>query len=112
VEVVHVAGLKVFPAEVEACLATHPDVLEAVVVGAPHPTLGEAPQAFVVPRENSNLSTKDILQFARSRIAGYKLPYVIHLVQSLPRLAGGKPDRGALAKLIVEKKDVERHAPA
>ena len=91
VEVIHVNGLKVFPAEVEACLATHPDVHEVVVVGAQHPTLGEAPQAFVLPRQNSNLSTKEILQFARTRIAGYKMPYAIHLVPALPRQPRASP---------------------
>jgi acyl-CoA synthetase (AMP-forming)/AMP-acid ligase II len=101
-DVIHVAGLKVFPAEVEGCLATHPDVLHAVVVGAPHDTMGEVPQAFVVPRPESCLSTTDLLQFARRHMAGYKIPYSIHLVSELPLLATGKPDRTALARSVAE----------
>jgi acyl-CoA synthetase (AMP-forming)/AMP-acid ligase II len=107
-EVIHVAGLKVFPAEVEGCLLTHPDVAQAVVVGVPHATMGEAPAAFVVPREGANLQPQHVLQFARKAIAGYKVPYVIHLVPELPQLATGKPDRATLAERLKE----ERHAHA
>ena len=95
-EVVQVAGLNVFPAEVEGFLLTHPDVEQAAVVGVPHEALGEAVEAFVVLRPNSGLTPQALLQFARERIAGYKLPYVIHILPELPRLASGKPDRAAL----------------
>jgi acyl-CoA synthetase (AMP-forming)/AMP-acid ligase II len=101
-DVIHVAGHSVFPAEVEGFLLTHPDVAQAVVVGAPHATLGEAVQAFVVPRHGSNLTSAILLQFARARIAGYKLPYAIFLVDELPLLAGGKPDRLALVQSVAE----------
>ena len=107
-EVIHVAGLNVFPAEVEAFLLTHPDVLQAAVVGVPHPTLGEAVVAFVVPQPDSGLTPSALLQFARARIAGYKLPYRIHLRPELPLLSSGKPDRAALERSI-QKED---HATA
>ncbi|HXG12486.1 MAG TPA: class I adenylate-forming enzyme family protein, partial [Gemmataceae bacterium] len=102
-EVIHVAGLNVFPAEVEGLLLTHPDVVQAAVVGVPHPTLGEVPQAFVVLRPGTNLAPTALLQFARERIAGYKLPYVIRLLPALPLLASGKPDRIALARIAREE---------
>jgi fatty-acyl-CoA synthase len=98
-EAIQVAGLSVFPAEVEGFLVTHPDVVEAAVVGVPHDTMGEALRAFVVPRHGSGLAPPDLLRFARANIAGYKIPYAIHLVPELPHLPSGKADRSALARL-------------
>jgi fatty-acyl-CoA synthase len=99
-EVIHVAGLNVFPAEVETLLLGHPDVLHAAVVGVPERTMGEVPHAFVVARPGSALRPVTLLQYARPRIAGYKLPYTIHMLSEMPRLASGKPDRAALARDI------------
>lgn len=95
-EMVKVAGFNVAPSEIEAFLLTHPDVLQAVVVAVPHDTLGEALEAFVVARPGTAVGASEILQFARPRIAGYKLPYRLHVVEEIPHLATGKPDRQAL----------------
>jgi fatty-acyl-CoA synthase len=92
----------VFPAEVEGFLLTHPDVVQAAVIGVPHETMGEALQAFVVARSGSGLTPSALLQFARARIAGYKLPYAITMLPALPALPSGKPDRAALAALSSE----------
>jgi acyl-CoA synthetase (AMP-forming)/AMP-acid ligase II len=96
-EVIHVGGFNVFPGEVEGFLLTHPDVLQAAVLGVPHDVMGEAVKAFIVPRPGSNLTAPALLQYARPRIAGYKLPFVIRLLAEMPLLATGKPDRAALA---------------
>ena len=96
-ELVHVGGFNVFPAEVEAVLALHPDVLQAAVVGVDDERMGEALRAYVVPRPGSPLTTAALLGFARGRIAGYKLPYAITFLSELPLLPSGKPDRRALA---------------
>lgn len=98
-DLVNVAGFSVSPAEVEACLTGHPDVLHVAVVGVPHPRTGEALQAFVVPRPGRTPGPGDLLRFARERIAAYKLPYRIVATTSLPLLPSGKPDRKRLAEL-------------
>jgi acyl-CoA synthetase (AMP-forming)/AMP-acid ligase II len=98
-EVVHVAGFSVFPAEVEGFLLTHPDIAQAAVVGTPDEKMGEVLQAFVVPRDGAHLAPESVLQFARGKIADYKLPYRIRIVDELPLLATGKPDRLALRQL-------------
>jgi fatty-acyl-CoA synthase len=103
-EVIQVGGLNVFPAEVEGFLLTHPDVLQAVVVGTPQAVLGEVPRAFVVPRPGSNLTPAALLRFARRHIANYKLPYGIHLLSEIPLLTSGKPDRAALWRSLSEEK--------
>jgi len=108
-EVVHVAGFSVFPAEVEAFLLTHPDVAQAAVVGAPDERFGEALQAFVVPRGGAELTPAALLQFARGKIADYKLPYRVRIVAELPLLASGKPDRVSLRASAAQT--VETGAP-
>jgi acyl-CoA synthetase (AMP-forming)/AMP-acid ligase II len=96
-ELVNVGGFNVFPAEVEAVLLTHADVAGVAVVGVPDERVGEALRAFVVPRRGSELTASRLLGFARERLAGYKLPYSIRLVDALPLLPSGKIDRRSLA---------------
>jgi acyl-CoA synthetase (AMP-forming)/AMP-acid ligase II len=62
--------------------------------------MGEVLRAFVVSRPGATLAPVDLLRFLRGLIAGYKLPYQIHVVDELPLLASGKPDRRVVAKLI------------
>jgi acyl-CoA synthetase (AMP-forming)/AMP-acid ligase II len=97
-ELAHVGGFNVFPGEVEAVLSGHSDVLQVVVVAVPDERTGEALHAFVVARAGSDPAPVDLLRFARERIAGYKLPYVIRVVAELPLLSSGKPDRRAVAR--------------
>ena len=91
-DVIHVGGFNVFPAEVETFLLTHPDVREAVVVGVPHPRMGEVVKAIVV----ADAEPAELIRYARRNIAGYKVPYGIEVRDALPRLPSGKIDKGAL----------------
>ncbi len=90
-------GENVFPGEVEAALADHPDVAEAVVVGVPDDRWGEVGRAFVVPRGGLPLTEEEVVRHARTRLAGYKVPKEVVVVQEIPRLGSGKPDRRAMA---------------
>lgn len=101
-EVVHVGGFNVFPAEVESFLLTHPEIAQAAVIGAPHPVMGEVPRAFVVPERGAALKPGDVVRFARSGIAGYKVPYAVEIVDHLPMLVSGKLDRSALAQTAAD----------
>lgn len=100
-ELVLVGGFSVFPAEVESFLLTHPAIEQAAVVGRPHPALGEALHAFVVAGDGVVLEPREVVRFARERIAGYKVPYLVTIVAELPLLPSGKPDRRALNDLEV-----------
>jgi acyl-CoA synthetase (AMP-forming)/AMP-acid ligase II len=97
-EIVHVGGFNVVPAEVEATLLAHPDVANAAVLGVPDERMGEALAAYVSPRPGAELNSRDLIAFARSRIAGYKVPYAIEILPELPLLPSGKPDRKALSR--------------
>ena len=93
-------GENVFPGEVESALCSHPAVSEVVVTGVADPLWGEVGRAFVIKREGSDqLSGEELIAFARSRLAGYKVPRSVVFLSELPRLGSGKPDRRALSSM-------------
>jgi acyl-CoA synthetase (AMP-forming)/AMP-acid ligase II len=96
-EVAHVGGFNVFPAEVESFLLGHPSIGAAAVIGVPHDVLGETLKAFVVPASAEAIDPREVIRFARAGIAGYKVPYAVEVLDELPLLPSGKPDRRALA---------------
>jgi acyl-CoA synthetase (AMP-forming)/AMP-acid ligase II len=85
-------GEKIFPEEVEAAVKSHPDVYDAVVVGVPDERWGERVAAIVQPREGRAPTLESIQQHCRTRIAGYKMPRELHLVERVLRHPSGKPD--------------------
>jgi acyl-CoA synthetase (AMP-forming)/AMP-acid ligase II len=93
-ELIKVKGASVAPAEVELVLREHPAVRDACVVGAPDPERGEAPIAFVAL--SAPIEPSELLAFAADRLAGYKRPREIVIVDELPRLPTGKLVRRAL----------------
>jgi acyl-CoA synthetase (AMP-forming)/AMP-acid ligase II len=97
-EVVHVGGFNVFPAEVESFLLTHPAIAQAAVLGVPSRALGEALEAFVVAEAGAVIEPSEVIRFAREGIAGYKVPYTVTVLDELPLLSSGKPDRRALGE--------------
>jgi long-chain acyl-CoA synthetase len=83
-------GENVYPAEVENALYSHPDVGDVAVIGLPDPKWGEAVAACVVPAEGTAPTARVLTDFARTRIAGYKVPKHIIFRSSLPRNPSGK----------------------
>jgi acyl-CoA synthetase (AMP-forming)/AMP-acid ligase II len=80
----------VYPAEVEAVLAGHPDIVELAVIGVPDTKWGEAVKAVVVKRAGTNLTEQGLLDWARDKLAGYKRPRSVDFIDKLPRNASGK----------------------
>jgi long-chain acyl-CoA synthetase len=85
-------GENVYPAEIEQRLTEHPAVLEAAVIGIPHPDLGEAVQAFVrLADDAADVTDEELQRFVAERLARFKVPAVIERVDApLPRNATGK----------------------
>ncbi|MDO9409023.1 class I adenylate-forming enzyme family protein [Patulibacter sp.] len=83
-------GLNVYPAEVEAAIHEHPEVVEVAVAGIPDEKWGEAVKAFVVRRAGSTLDEADVLSHCRLALAGYKKPQQVAFVEALPRGSTGK----------------------
>jgi long-chain acyl-CoA synthetase len=91
-----VAGLKVFPLEIEQVLLDHPSIKEAAVIAAKDRLRGEVPKAIIVPKDGVAVTEKDILQFCRERMAHYKVPRIVEIRASLPKIGSGKVDKKVL----------------
>jgi fatty-acyl-CoA synthase len=89
-DVVISGGENISSIEVEAALLRHPAILEAAVVGMPHPTWGESPHAFVVLHEGAQVTDSGLREFAREVLAHFKVPTAYHFVSELPKTATGK----------------------
>jgi fatty-acyl-CoA synthase len=89
---INCAGYKVWPAEVEAMLYAHPAIQEACVIGARDAYRGETVKALIVlkPQAHGRVSSEEITEWARGRMAAFKVPRIIELVDELPRTATGK----------------------
>jgi fatty-acyl-CoA synthase len=83
-------GENVYPAEVESAIYGHPDVLEVAVIGVPDPKWGEAVKAVCVPKAGHSIDPESVIAYARERIAGFKAPKSIDIIDALPRNASGK----------------------
>jgi benzoate-CoA ligase family protein len=92
-DMLRVAGEWVSPAEVEAVLMEHTDVLEAAVVGERDGDGVLRPIAYVIPQTGAAPTTDDLVAFCRDRLAGYKRPRRVVLVDDLPKTATGKIQR-------------------
>jgi len=83
-------GYSVVPGEVEAALLGHPAVAEAAVIGVAHAELGEEVAAFVALRPGARADAPELIAFCRARLAGYKYPRRITVVEAMPKSATGK----------------------
>jgi fatty-acyl-CoA synthase/long-chain acyl-CoA synthetase len=83
-------GVNIYPAEVEAVLHAHPEVMDVAVIGVPDEQWGESVKAVVQLREGATATTDELIAFCVDRLASYKKPRSIDLVNELPRDAAGK----------------------
>jgi long-chain acyl-CoA synthetase len=89
-ELILVNGFNVYPAEIERVLDSHPGVAEAAVVGVPSADTGATPRAYVVPTGQPAPTPAELLRHCAGRLARFKLPTSIELVEELPHSAIGK----------------------
>lgn len=104
-DVINTGGEKVVAGEVQAVLARHPAVKDVVVVGRPDPEWGEAVTAVVVAK--SPLTLQDLRTWARASLPGHAAPRALHLIDAIPLLPSGKPDRAKLRRLPERPETVE-----
>ena len=95
-DLIIVSGFNVFPSEVEEALVANPKVLEAAVVGEKHPYTGETVKAFVVLEDGASATEEELIADVESRIARFKCPTSVEVLESLPHLLTGKVLRRAL----------------
>jgi len=100
-ELINRGGEKIAPREIDEVLEAHPAVKEAVSFGVPHPTWGEEVAAAVVL--NQPVTEKELLAFARARLADFKVPRHLHIVDSIPKTPTGKIQRRFVAEQLFER---------
>lgn len=100
-ELVKVKGFQVAPAELEGVLRTHPQVLDAAVIGIPHAQHGEVPLAFIVRKPEAKVTGVEIQDFVAGQVASYKrLDGGVRFTESIPKNQTGKILRRELKKML------------
>jgi acyl-CoA synthetase (AMP-forming)/AMP-acid ligase II len=99
-EIINRGGKKYFPREIEELLYQHPNIVQAAVVGTPDPRLGERNCLCVVVKPSTVLTLDDVVSFLRGRVADYKLPEELVVMQEFPMTPTGKIRRPELVKLV------------
>lgn len=96
-------GFNIYPREIEEVLYEHPDVVEVVAAGIPDPYRGETVKAFVVLKEDSDVTEKELNEFARKHLAAFKVPRHYEFRKELPKTAVGKILRRSLIDEEINK---------
>ncbi len=96
-------GENVFPREVEEFLFTHPKVAAVQVFGVPDPRLGEEVCAWIVPKPGGTVTAEEVRAFCQGRIAHYKVPRHVRVVDGFPLTATGKPQKFAMRDAMIRE---------
>jgi len=97
---INTAGEKVYPEEVEVSVKRHPDVIDCLVVGVDDADFGQRVTAVASLRAGSEADEAALREFVRAKIASYKVPKQVVLVDEVHRAANGKPDYGWARKIV------------
>jgi long-chain acyl-CoA synthetase len=83
-------GFNVYPREIEEILYAHPAVLEAAVIGVPHPSHGEEVKAVLALKPGQKATAEEIIAYSKEKLAAYKYPRIVEFRDALPKTATGK----------------------
>lgn len=100
-DVVRTGGMNVYPAEIEPVFRSHPKVKEVAVVGVPHPDWGEMVVACVVPTPGATIAEGELIDYVRDRLAPYKRPKQVKLLDALPENLIGKVVKRELRDMLI-----------
>lgn len=99
-------GVNLYPPEIESVFSQHPAVRDIAVVGAPDERWGEKLVAYIVPEPDSNLTEDQLVEFAREKLSGPKIPRVFEFVEKIPKSPTGKIRKRQLREEYMEKSAV------
>ena len=102
-DMVKSGGISIYPLEIESVIYSHPDILEAAVVGVPDPQWGEALKAVIVLKPGGKLDSVELLSFCKERLAAYKVPKSVDFVESLPHTEVGKVNKVQVREMILRR---------
>ena len=105
---IKVAGLKVYPLQVELVIQQHPAVKEVAVIGVTEKRRGCVPKAFIAPEKNAALDVDELETYCRRRLAAYMVPREFQLVEALPKIGSGKINK----KILLANPELPLPAPA
>ncbi len=100
---INTGGEKVYPEEVEECLKLHPAVADVAVVGIPDERFGQAINAIVEPHPGATVDADELIAHVKARLARYKAPKAVHVVESVGRAVNGKLDYKQMTSLALER---------
>jgi fatty-acyl-CoA synthase len=100
-------GMNIFPSEIEDVLRRHPSVADVAVIGLPHAKWGESVCAVIQALDGATIDEQEVISYCYERLAGYKKPSHVQLVDELPRTASGK-----VQKYVLRQWFAEQDAPA
>ena len=104
-DIIIVGGFNVYPQEVEKVLAEHPAVHQAVVVGVHHDINGEIPKAYILLEEGATTDSREIIKFAKEKLAHFKVPRSVEFVTEFPLSGTGKILRRVLRDRAAKEKE-------
>jgi len=100
-DMVKSGGISIYPLEIESVMYSHPDILEAAVIGVPDPEWGEAVKAVVVLKPGAEMTEEALIGFCRERLSGYKIPKSVEFRAALPHTEIGKLNKLKLKEMII-----------
>jgi len=101
-------GFNVYPAEIEEYLFTHPKVQNVSVVGVPDDVMGEVAIAYIIPREGVSIDPQEIVDYCAGKIANFKVPRYVEIVDEFPMTQSGKIQKFRLREMAREALEVGR----
>jgi fatty-acyl-CoA synthase len=100
-------GENVYPREIEEFLYSHPDIADVQVIGVPDERYGEELMAWIIPRPGSGIDRDQVREFCQGRIAHYKIPRYVKLVDEFPMTVTGKVQKFKMRELAIEELELE-----
>jgi fatty-acyl-CoA synthase len=102
-------GENVYPAEIEAFLFGHPKIADVHVVGLPDLKMGEIVAAWIRPKAGETLTAEEVRSYCKGKIAHYKIPQNIRLVESFPMTVTGKVQKFRIREIEIEERGLHKH---
>jgi len=110
-DMIIVGGFNTYPAEIENFYLRHPGILDISIVGVPDPIMGEVVMAFVIPKPGVALTAEAIIAFGRDKIANFKVPRYVEIVDQFPLTGSGKVQKFKQKAYAVDKLGLTSPAP-
>ncbi|MGZ6235983.1 MAG: AMP-binding protein, partial [Syntrophales bacterium] len=104
-DVINASGFNVYPKEIDELLLTHPKILEVCTIGVPDAYRGETVKVFVVTKPGQTMTSEEVIDFCKEKLAGYKVPKLVEFITALPKSVVGKILRRELRDIEAKKKE-------